>query len=190
MRSNNANRWQRCLKPISCPVPSSRDVETFSSRDALLACIERSHGLDLYILDILMPALNGIEAEHRLRALGDAGEIIYLTTSNDFAAGSYDVHAFFYLLKPVEKQKMFKILDGAVEKLRGWRAGAIMVNAADDPRRILLEGIRYVERVGAACAFIVPTGMWIFKPFASPFARQRLPCWRISAFPYVEPALC
>ncbi len=84
----------------------------------------------------------------RLRARGDGGEIVYLTSSNDFAADSYDVRAFFYLLKPVEEKKLFQVIDGAVEMLNRRRNSAILVNTADGPRRILLERIRYVERVG------------------------------------------
>ena len=71
-----------------------------------------------------------------------------LTSSNDFAADSYDVRAFFYLLKPMEEAKLFQILDGAVEKLNRRRNSAIVVSTADGSRRILLERIRYVERVG------------------------------------------
>ena len=47
-------------------------------------------------MGILMPELSGIETGRRLRALGDGGEIIYITSSNDFAADSYDVRAFFF----------------------------------------------------------------------------------------------
>lgn len=123
-------------------------VETFQSGDALLARMEHSRGFDLYILDILMPELSGIETGRRLRARGDGGEIIYLTSSNDFAADSYDVHAFFYLLKPVDAKKLFRVMDGVLEMLSRKRRSAILVSTADGPRRILLERIRYVERVG------------------------------------------
>lgn len=123
-------------------------VETFDRGDALLARVAAAGAFDLYVLDILMPELSGIETGRRLRALGDGGEIVYLTTSNDFAADSYDVRAFFYLLKPVEAHKLFQVLDGAVEKLDRRRSSAIVVTTADGPRRILLEHIRYVERMG------------------------------------------
>lgn len=45
-------------------------MEAFASSDTLLARIKQSRGFDLYILDILMPELSGIETEHRLRSLG------------------------------------------------------------------------------------------------------------------------
>ena len=123
-------------------------VETFRSGGALLARAEDMGGFDLYVLDILMPELSGIDTGRRLRALGEGGEIIYLTSSNDFAADSYDVQAFFYLLKPVDEGKLLQVLDGAVEKLNRRRSCAVVVPTADGPRRILLERIRYVERIG------------------------------------------
>lgn len=105
-----------------------------------------------------MPELSGIDTGRRLRALGEGGEIIYLTSSNDFAADSYDVQAFFYLLKPVKKEKLFQVLDGAVQKLNRRRSSAIVVATADGPRRVLLEQIRYVERVGRRMRYYCTDG--------------------------------
>ena len=126
----------------------SGQVELFHGGSTLLARMEEAGGFDLYVLDILMPELSGIDTGRRLRALGDGGEIIFLTSSNDFAADSYDVHAFFYLLKPVNEGKLFQVLDAAVENLKRRRNSAVVVTTADGPQRILLEHIRYVERVG------------------------------------------
>ena len=71
-------------------------VELFPSGGSLLERVEEDRSFDLYVLDILMPELSGIDTGRRLRTLGEGGEIIYLTSSNDFAADSYDVRAFFY----------------------------------------------------------------------------------------------
>lgn len=133
-------------------------VETFRSGSALLERAERAGGFDLYILDILMPELSGIDTGRRLRALGEGGEIVYLTSSNDFAADSYDVRAFFYLLKPVEENRLFQVLDGAVKKLKQRRSSAVLVSTAEGPRRILLEQIRYVERVGRRMRYYCTDG--------------------------------
>ena len=133
-------------------------VEAFRSGGALLSRAEDAEGFDLYVLDILMPELSGIDTGRRLRALGQGGEIVYLTSSNDFAADSYDVHAFFYLLKPVDEAKLFRVLDGAVEKLNRRRSSAVVVSTAEGPRRILLEHIRYVERIGRCMRYYCTDG--------------------------------
>ncbi|WP_373163559.1 LytR/AlgR family response regulator transcription factor [Agathobaculum sp. Marseille-P7918] len=133
-------------------------IETFRSGRALLARAEDAGGFDLYVMDILMPELSGIDTGRRLRALGEGGEIVYLTSSNDFAADSYDVRAFFYLLKPVEENKLFQVLNGAVNKLNRRRSNAVVVTTADGPRRILLERIRYVERVGRVMRYYCTDG--------------------------------
>ena len=62
---------------------------------------EKLGGFDIYILDILMPGMDGIELGVRLRELGYDGSIIYLTSSTDFAIDSYKAEASNYILKPV-----------------------------------------------------------------------------------------
>lgn len=158
-------------------------VETFLSGSALLARAENAGGFDLYMLDILMPELSGIDTGRRLRALGEGGEIVYLTSSNDFAADSYDVRAFFYLLKPVEENKLFQVLDGAMEKLNRRRNNAVVVSTADGPRRILFDGIRYVERVGRVMRYYCTddtvdsqTIRVSFREMASPLLADRRFC--------------
>ena len=147
------------LRSYLCAHPSLQgQVEAFCSGEELLRRAKEAGGFDLYVLDILMPKLSGIDTGRRLRTLGDGGEMIYLTSSNDFAADSYDVRAFFYLLKPVEKHKMFQVLDGVVEKLKRRRSGAVVVPTVDGPRRILLECIRYVERVGRCMRYFCTDG--------------------------------
>lgn len=123
-------------------------VTLFNSGRSLVEGAAEQGGFDLYVLDILMPEYNGIETGRRLRELGEGGEIIYLTNANDFAADSYDVRAFFYLLKTADEGKFFSVLDKAVEKLNRRRKDVVVVHTAEGPRRLLLERIRYVERIG------------------------------------------
>lgn len=158
-------------------------LETFLSGDALLERTEQSRGFDIYILDILMPELNGIETGHRLRALGMGGEIVYLTSSNDFAADSYDVRAFFYLLKPVDRKKLFHVMDGAVKTLNRRRSSAIVVNTPDGPRRILLERIRYVERIGRRMRYHCTDGVVDSQTIRASFRETTAPL-------LVDPRFC
>lgn len=150
-------------------------TELFRSGGELLIRAESGECFDLYVLDILMPELSGIDTGRRLRALGDGGEIVYLTSSKDFAADSYDVRAFFYLLKPLEDMKLFEVLDGAVKKLIRRRSSAIVVTTADGPRRILLEHIRYVERVGRCVRYFCTDGTVDSQTIRVPFREITAP---------------
>ena len=67
-----------------------------------LCDMEEGAYFDIVFLDIYMEDTMGNEIAHKLRAMGDQGEIIFLTASPDFAIESYDVDAGGYLLKPLD----------------------------------------------------------------------------------------
>jgi len=67
--------------------------------------------IDACFLDIIMPKINGIKLAERLRENNFANEIVFLTTSNDFASQSYQVQAFDYLLKPLTSEKVKNVMD-------------------------------------------------------------------------------
>ena len=133
-------------------------VFSFSSGEGLLDAARARGGFDLYVLDVVMPEMDGIQAGFALRTQGERGEIIYLTNSIDFAADSYDVHAFFYLLTPEDRDKLFGVLDSAVKKLEQRWSSAVVVHTAAGSRRILLERIRFVERVGRYVRYFCTDG--------------------------------
>lgn len=50
------------------------------------------------------------------------------------------------------------VLDKAVEKLNRRQSSSVVVTTADGPRRLLLERIRYVERVGRCVRYYCVDG--------------------------------
>ena len=71
----------------------------------------REERFTLYLLDILMPGLDGLEASREIRSFDESAEIVFLTTAPGFAYESYGVRALDYLLKPVEEELLFALLD-------------------------------------------------------------------------------
>ena len=66
---------------------------------------------DLLLLDIEMGDMNGMELARKLRSKGDMLPIIFITGYSEFMQDGYDVEALHYLLKPVDKDKLFAVLD-------------------------------------------------------------------------------
>ena len=87
-------------------------LHCFNSGTALLSFLDKhkDFSFDLFILDVVMPKPDGIQTGLELRARGDKGRIVYLSASPDFALSAYDVHAYSYLLKPIDRKKLFEIL--------------------------------------------------------------------------------
>ena len=80
------------------------EIKAFSSGGELLEHEDGELFSDIYILDIIMPDMNGIQLGKAIRQKNANAFIIFLTSSKDYALESYSVKAFSYLIKPVEKE--------------------------------------------------------------------------------------
>ena len=67
--------------------------------------------MDIILLDIVMPLLNGMDTARELRAQDTAVKIIFLTSSPEFALESYEVRAQDYLLKPITYERLRRALE-------------------------------------------------------------------------------
>lgn len=92
-------------------------IHIFQNGFSLLDAIDQGKRFDITILDILMPGENGIEIARNIRASGTDTEIIFLTSSPEYAVDSYEVKAQNYLLKPVTEEKFFASIDSILTEL-------------------------------------------------------------------------
>ncbi len=152
-------RTETLLKEFRARRPDlAAGVTVFPSALGLLDALGTGSDFDIYLLDVLMPGKNGIEAGKELRGLGRDGAIIYLTTSPDYAVDSYQTQAFYYLLKPVDRDRLFQVLDLAVEALDKRRDQTTIVSTAAGLRSIPLKDILYVERVDRSMRYYLVGG--------------------------------
>lgn len=82
----------------------------FSSAMELLE-VARRERFTLYLLDVIMPSIDGISAARELRSFDCAADIVFLTSTPEFACESYRVQSLDYLLKPVDRERLFPLLD-------------------------------------------------------------------------------
>lgn len=118
----------------------------FSGKD-LLNYIDENTGFDIYILDIIMPDINGIQLGAALRERNDDGLIIYLTSSPDFAVESYNTEALHYLLKPINNSQFFQCMDKAIGRLKPRLTETITIKTPGSARIVPIHNILCAERV-------------------------------------------
>ena len=73
---------------------------------------------DILLLDIEMGAMDGISLAKKIRQSYNTMQVVSITGYSDYIAGGYEVSALHYLMKPVKPEKLFSVLDRAVEKFR------------------------------------------------------------------------
>lgn len=92
------------------------EVMEFSHPDGLIMAME-SERFHLYILDIVMPMVNGLDLGKEIRYIDGEAQIIYATTEPQFALQAYATRPINYLIKPIEKQQLFDTLTFAISKI-------------------------------------------------------------------------
>lgn len=117
------------------------NIETYQNGNALLA----REPYDILLLDIEMEPMNGLELAGKLRARGDESRLVFITAHAQYAVDAYDVHPFHYLIKPVDIEKLEKILLQLHTSLCEERSRAVIVRQGTAVRRVPLERILYLE---------------------------------------------
>jgi len=120
-------------------------LSAFTSAAELMERVESSGGFDLYLLDVVMPEMSGIQLAETIRARGENAEIVFLTVSRDYALDAFSVFACGYLLKPVREEDFDKTMLRALRKLSREKSEALTVKTKDGLRRIPLNKIVMIE---------------------------------------------
>ena len=133
------------------------ETKEFSHPDALLTAIE-VESFHLYILDIVMPMLNGLELGKEIRRLDREAQIIYATTEPQFALQAYAASPINYLVKPINKEQLFDTLTLAISKADIAEEQTFTVKTSDSLRVITLSEIIYCEYHNHAVIFSLKNG--------------------------------
>lgn len=75
-------------------------IDTYKSAESLLTALS-STAYDLFFLDILLDGMNGMELARKIRQKAEEANIVFITSSSDYAVESYEVAPLHYLVKPV-----------------------------------------------------------------------------------------
>jgi len=125
----------------------SCEIHPFLSADDLLRYTEQHGRFDLLFLDIVMPGMNGIELAKELRSKDHKSMIVFLTTSSEYAVSSYQVNAFYYLLKPYSSTDINSLLRKVFNKLESEKSTSIVVKESGKLTKIEIHNIQFLESI-------------------------------------------
>jgi len=100
--------------------------------------------LDLVLLDVHMPGVDGIEVARALRSRCDAPAVVFVTAHAAHAVTAFDLEAIDYLTKPVRAERLQQALQKVERFLKERRA---LQQAEAAPETVLIQDRGRAERV-------------------------------------------
>lgn len=119
-------------------------IEEFPSGEAFLGADTAAYSL--VFMDIFMDGINGMETAKTLISRNSRVQIVFQSTSTEYAAEAFDIEALHYIVKPVGKEKLFNILDRFFDSVYSLRTVNVKVGRLEES--IYLSDILYVEADG------------------------------------------
>src|SRR5262245_59672262 len=93
------------LESIDAELPGWSAIESCASGTEAIARMQRERPA-VVLLDIRMPAMNGLEVARHLSRLDAPPAVIFTTAYDEYALEAFDSHAVAYLLKPVRRERL------------------------------------------------------------------------------------
>ena len=118
-------------------------ISLFEDSTKLAKEIENGEYYDLFILDIEMPDLDGMELAKIIKSYIKNPIIIFLTSYTDYVYNAFEIEAFRFIPKESMNGKILSTIEEYVDKLSQDRDFYIMSNVKKD--KILLTDIMYVD---------------------------------------------
>lgn len=113
-------------------------TEFCSAEQFLFSCF------DLLLLDIEMGEMDGVSLAKQVRRTNELMQIVFITGYSDYITEGYEVAALHYLMKPVKEEKLFAVLDRAVERLHK-NTKVLTLETAEEMVRVPLYQVSALE---------------------------------------------
>ena len=129
------------------------NCKKFKNSLELIASLEKNPQYDLIILDIIMPLFTGMDTAKEIRLFDKNVKIIFLSSSPEFALESYSVNAYYYFLKPISKENLFKILDKIILEIKHQLGSSFLVKSSIGLLRVYIDKLEFAEIKGRTMSY-------------------------------------
>lgn len=131
------------LTKILDEINLSYEIITFSSGEELFE--NYPNDVDIFVLDILMDEINGMDIARKVRKIDDKNaEIIFTTSLVDYIQEGYEVRAYRYLLKPLKYEDLKKHITSCINEITD-KNKYILIDNKSSILKIKVNEITYIE---------------------------------------------
>lgn len=117
-------------------------VSQFSNGGELL---KYNEAIDILFLDIQMEGLNGMETARKLRGRDFKGFLIFTTVLKEMVFESFEVQAYDYLVKPINKEHFEKTMERLLLSMRSVDETRLLIQKGNESNIISFDDIIFCE---------------------------------------------
>lgn len=125
-------------------------IDTYTKVNEVLEYLEANQKYDIIFSDIDMKNMNGIEFGEKVRKKYTDIYFIFLTAYMEYAAKSYTINAYQYILKSEMDDRLPDILRDIVHKIQLERQNYRIIKVNNDIRKIFYNDIIYIKKMKSA----------------------------------------
>ncbi|MDD4849911.1 MAG: LytTR family DNA-binding domain-containing protein [Gemmiger sp.] len=115
----------------------------------LLEQLDKTGSYDIVLLDVCMPGLLGTEVAEEIRARHSNTEIVFLSSSREYAVDAFALKAAHYLLKPFDSTQFAEAMDRAMARFAADAAKCLAIKPeGGGAQSVDIEQIDYIESWG------------------------------------------
>lgn len=149
-------------------------IELFGSGESLL---QHYHGqasvFDIVFLDIEMKQIDGFQTAKAIQKIAPDTIIVFVTSHAELACEGYEVSAFRFITKPVDKRKLVRAIESAINQLG--QTKTIHIRNETEEFKIKLADIVYIEAQDQQVAVYTETDHYLQRCSLSDYARNLRP---------------
>ncbi len=111
--------------------------------------LDEADRFDIALVDICMPGLLGTDVVREMKKRRCRAEVVFLTTSDEFAVQAFSLHAAYYLVKPFTQDEFNSAMERAVQQLTACRGKKIAFRLVGRGVQIEeISAVLYIESSG------------------------------------------
>lgn len=118
---------------------------------------------ELILLDIEMPAVNGMEAAQKIREMDESEVLMFITNMAQYAIHGYSVGALDFVMKPISYYPFSMKIKRALKRVQKKEIPTILLTTSDGVKRLKVSQIYYVEIQGHMLHYYTEEGEFVMR---------------------------
>ena len=118
---------------------------------------------ELILLDIEMPAVNGMEAAQKIREMDESVVLMFITNMAQYAIHGYSVGALDFVMKPISYYPFSMKIKRALKRVQKKEIPTILLTTSDGVKRLKVSQIYYVEIQGHMLHYYTEEGEFVMR---------------------------